>query len=101
VHAYYSCRKDSQENSPGIEDNLLENNIATINFENQITAPHIISASLINKDAEDFILEHASEFAISTGSACNSGINAGSHVYKHVFINKENINIRISIDHDR
>jgi cysteine desulfurase len=84
-----------------LETYLLKNNIATINFQNQNTAPHIISVSLINKDAEDFILEHASEFAISTGSACNSGINTGSHVYRHVFINKENINIRISIDHDR
>jgi cysteine desulfurase len=78
-----------------IENYLLDNNIATINFQNQNTAPHIISASLINKDAEDFILEHAHEFSISTGSACNSGINSESHVLKS--LNIDNNTIRISI----
>jgi len=78
-----------------IETYLLENNIATINFQNQKTAPHIISASLINKDAEDFILEHVNEFAISTGSACNSGINSESHVLKS--LNNDKQTIRISI----
>lgn len=84
-----------------IEAYLLKNNLATINFQNQNTAPHIISVSLINKDAEDFILEHANEFAISTGSACSGGLNTESHVYKQVFNNKENIHVRISLDHDR
>ena len=78
-----------------VESYLLENNIATINFQNQNTAPHIISASLISKDAEDFILEHAGEFAISTGSACNSGINMESHVLKS--LNNDKQTIRISI----
>ena len=78
-----------------VESYLLKNNIATINFQNQNTAPHIISASLINKEAEDFILEHASEFAISTGSACNSGINMESHVLKS--LNNDKQTIRISI----
>jgi cysteine desulfurase len=78
-----------------VETYLLENNIATINFQNQKTAPHIISASLIRKDSEDFILEHAHEFSISTGSACNNGINSESHVLK--LFNKEKHTIRISI----
>jgi cysteine desulfurase len=78
-----------------VENYFLKNNIATINFQNQKTAPHIISASLINKDAEDFILEHAHEFSISTGSACTSGINTGSHVLK--LLNMDKNTIRISI----
>ncbi len=78
-----------------IETYLLENNIATINFQNQKTAPHIISASLIKKDAEDFILEHANEFALSTGSACSSGINTGSHVLNELSIDKQTIRISI------
>lgn len=78
-----------------IEKYLLENNIATINFQNINSAPHIISASLINKDAEDFILEHGNEFVLSTGSACNSGINMASHVLK--FLNLDKHTIRISI----
>jgi cysteine desulfurase len=78
-----------------VEAYLLENNIATINFQNQKTAPHIISASLIIKDSEDFILEHAHEFSISTGSSCSSGINTESHVLK--LLNKDKQTIRISI----
>lgn len=78
-----------------IETYLLENNIAKINFQNQKTAPHIISASLIKKDAEDFILDHAHEFAISSGSACNSGINTGSHVLNELSIDKQTIRISI------
>jgi cysteine desulfurase len=80
-----------------IETYLLKNNIATINFQNQKTAPHIISASLKNKDAEDFILEHAHEFAVSTGSACSSSLVQKSHVIEEVFSSIENNIIRISI----
>ena len=79
------------------ESYLLENNIATLNFQNQNIAPHIISASLMNKDAEDFILEHASEFAISTGSACTSSLVQKSHVIEEVFSAIQNNIIRISI----
>lgn len=78
-----------------IESYFLEKNIATINFQNQKTAPHIISASLIRKDSEDFILEHAHEFSISTGSACTSGLHSGSHVLK--LLNMDKHTIRISI----
>jgi len=80
-----------------VETYLLENKIATINFQNQNTAPHIISATLINKDAEDFILEHASDFAISTGSACSSGIIGQSHVINSIFSQTKKSLIRISI----
>jgi cysteine desulfurase len=80
-----------------IEAYLLKNNHATINFQNQNTAPHIISASLNNKDAEDFILEHANEFAISTGSACTSSLIQKSHVIEEIFTSSNNRIIRISI----
>jgi cysteine desulfurase len=75
---------------------LLNNKIATINFENQNTAPHIISATLINKDAEDFILENINEFVISTGSACTSSLIQKSHVIENVFPERNNNIIRIS-----
>ncbi len=80
-----------------IEKYLELNNIAKINFKNQKTAPHIISASLINKDAEDFILEHTHEFAISTGSACTSSLVQKSHVVEVVFSSTKKNIIRISI----
>ena len=80
-----------------VESYFLENKIATINFQYQKIAPHIISATLINKDAEDFILEHAQYFAISTGSACTSSIIQKSHVIENVFSATQNNIIRISI----
>lgn len=78
-----------------IEKYLELNNIAKINFKNQKKAPHIISATLLEKDAEDFILENAQEFAISTGSACNSGIVGQSHVLQALGLEFQNIRISI------
>ena len=80
-----------------IETFLLENNIATINFKNQKTIPNIISATLLNKDAEDFILEQAQNVTISTGSACNSGVTRKSHVLSALSISNIDKTIRISI----
>ena len=78
-----------------IETHFENNKIASINFKNQNRAPHIISASLIDKDADDFIIEHAHEFAISTGSACNSGMNGTSHVLESLRIAKNTIRISL------
>jgi cysteine desulfurase len=78
-----------------IESYFENKKIGIVNFKNQRRAPHIISVTLIEKDAEDFILEHVNEFVISTGSACTSGINTGSHVLK--LLNIDKYTIRISI----
>jgi cysteine desulfurase len=65
-----------------LEEYFVSNNIGTINFKNQRTAPHIISVSLNEHDAEDFLIEKNQEFVASTGSACNSSIIKISHVLK-------------------
>lgn len=78
-----------------IESYFENNKIGIVNFKIQRRAPHIISVTLIEKDAEEFILEHVNEFIVSTGSACNSGINTGSHVLK--LLNLDRYTIRISI----
>jgi cysteine desulfurase len=78
-----------------IESYLEHSKIAKINFKDQKRAPHIISATLLEKDAEDFILENAQEFAISTGSACSSGIVGQSHVLQALGLEFQNIRISI------
>ena len=78
-----------------IELYFVSNNYGIINFKNQRTAPHIISVSLNDQDAEDFLIEKNQEFVASTGSACGSAIIEISHVIKS--LGTENNFIRISI----
>jgi cysteine desulfurase len=71
-------------------------NIGTVNFNNRATAPHILSITLNNMEAEEFLMIKTKEFVASTGSACNSSIIEESHVTKALGL-KKNMNIRISI----
>lgn len=75
-----------------------QNEIGTVNFKDVPTAPHILSITLKNKDAEGYLLMNSQKFVASTGSACNSGIVDVSHVLKAMGskFNCENI-IRISV----
>ena len=75
-----------------------QNEIGTVNFKDIPTAPHIISITLKNQEAEDYLLMNSQKFAASTGSACSSGIVDVSHVLKAMGskFNCENI-IRISV----
>jgi cysteine desulfurase len=82
-------------NRSEIENYFVSNNYGTINFKNQRTAPHILSVSLNDQDAEDFLIEKNQEFAASTGSACGAAIIEISHVIKS--LGTENNFIRISI----
>jgi cysteine desulfurase len=70
-----------------IEEYFVSNNIGMINFKDQKRAPHIVSVTLKNQDAEDFLIEMNQEFVASTGSACNSNIIMHSHVLKAMKIN--------------
>ena len=65
-----------------IEEFILSNNLGVINFQDLPRAPHIVSVTLHNVDAEDFLLEKSQEFVASTGSACNSRVIENSHVIK-------------------
>jgi cysteine desulfurase len=71
-----------------------ESNIGIVNFKDIKRAPHILSVSLNDIDAEDYLIKNSKEFSASTGSACNSEIIEESHVLKA--INKRIFNIRIS-----
>lgn len=80
-----------------IESYYESNNIGTVNFKDVMTAPHIISISLHNQEAEDYLLINRTRFIASTGSACNAELVEPSHVLKNMNMkNLENI-IRISL----
>lgn len=81
-----------------IENYFVSNNFGIINFKNQKTAPHIISVTLKEQDADDFLIEKNKEFAASTGSACNSNVIMHSHVLKALKINDLNRIVRIGIN---
>jgi len=71
------------------------NNIGVVNFQEVVTAPHILSITLKDQEAEEFLMLKSKEFVASTGSACNAAIVEISHVLKALKI-LENKTIRIS-----
>jgi len=74
-----------------------ENNIGLENFKYSTKAPHILSITLNNLEADEFLMMKNNEFIASTGSACNSSIIEDSHVLKAT--KRKNIRnvVRISI----
>jgi cysteine desulfurase len=81
-----------------IEAFYEENNIGKVNFKNVKTTPHIISITLNNFEAEEYLMLKSKEFVASTGSACSSEIIEISHVLKALGIKKAKNIIRISIE---
>jgi cysteine desulfurase len=85
-----------QNERQGLIDYYESNEIGSINFKDVRTAPHILSITLKNQDAEDYLLMNAQNFVGSTGSACGSAIIDISHVIKSLGINSNLIRISIS-----
>jgi cysteine desulfurase len=81
-----------------VETFYEENNIGRVNFKNTNTAPHILSITLNNFEAEEYLMLNSKEFTASTGSACNAEIIEVSHVLKAVRIESPEKVIRISIE---
>ena len=78
-----------------VEKYYEENSIGNINFKEVERAPHIVSITLNDMKAEDYLIIKSKDFSASTGSACNSNIVVDSHVL--TALNKKNKNIiRIS-----
>ncbi|TXD53919.1 cysteine desulfurase [Polaribacter sp. IC063] len=75
-----------------------DNSIGKVNFKNVKTAPHIISITLNNFEAEEYLMLKSKEFVASTGSACSSEIIEISHVLKSIGIKNAKHIIRISIE---
>jgi cysteine desulfurase len=78
-----------------VEKYYEENSIGNINFKEVERAPHIVSITLNDMKAEDYLIIKSKDFSASTGSACNSNIVVDSHVLKALNKNNKNI-VRIS-----
>jgi cysteine desulfurase len=76
-------------------DHYEGNRIGVINFKDARTAPHILSITLHNQDAEDYLLLNLQEFVASTGSACSSGIVEVSHVINALELKRNTIRLSI------
>ena len=80
-----------------VEKHYEENNIGTINFKEVKRAPHIISITLNDINAEDYLISNSKDISASTGSACNSSIIVQSHVLQSFKDKEIKKIIRISI----
>ena len=77
-----------------LEKYYEENNIGLVNFKNVKRAPHILSITLNEIEADEFLMLKAKDFTASTGSACSSNVITESHVL--LALKKTKKNIRLS-----
>ncbi|WBL25725.1 cysteine desulfurase family protein [Zunongwangia sp. HGR-M22] len=79
-----------------LEKHFTANAIGIVNFKDIETAPHILSITLNNFEADEFLMMKSKEFLASTGSACNSEIIQQSHVLNALKIKNAEKVLRIS-----
>jgi cysteine desulfurase len=84
-----------QNKRQGLIDYYEGNRIGVINFKEVRTVPHILSITLHNQDAEDYLLLNTREFVASTGSACSSGIVEVSHVINALELKRNTIRLSL------
>ncbi|SOC81562.1 cysteine desulfurase IscS [Salinimicrobium sediminis] len=72
--------------------------IGKVNFKSVATTPYILSITLNNYEADEFLMLKSKEFLASTGSACSSRYINSSHVLAAQKIPDIKKVIRISID---
>ena len=82
------------EKRSALETYYESNNIGTVNFKTVARSPHIISITLNNHEAEEYLILKSKEFLASTGSACNAELLEHSHVLIELKMNNV---IRLSI----
>jgi cysteine desulfurase len=97
IHEFDDKRHKLIEKQKEIEKYYEENSIGKINFKNVKKAPHILSITLNDFEAEEYLMINSKKFAASTGSACNEEIIQPSHVLKAIGIKNKRHIIRISI----
>lgn len=85
--AFKNC--DENQKSLIIKNREIENwiqneRIGKVNFKSVNRAPHILSVTLNDFEAEEFLMMKSKDFIASTGSACNSQFVEESHVLKSI-----------------
>ena len=85
------------EKRTGLETYYESNNIGTVNFKTVARAPHIISITLNNLEAEEYLMLKSKEFMGLMDSACDAETIEPSHVLKALGVKNTNRIIRISI----
>ena len=63
-----------------LEKYFQDQKIGTVNFKGVAKAPHILSVTLQNFEAEEYLMIKSRELIASTGSACNAELIVPSHV---------------------
>lgn len=87
--ALLSKRKD-------LERYFEEHNIGKVNFRGVESSPHILSITLNDFEADEYLMMKSKEFLASTGSACNAALIEQSHVLRAINF-PENKVLRLSI----
>lgn len=82
-----------------IENWIQNERIGKVNFKSVNRAPHILSVTLNNFEAEEFLMMKSKDFIASTGSACNSQFVEESHVLKSIPDSNTKRIFRISIQY--
>ena len=80
-----------------LENYYEKNNLGLVNFKHVDRAPHILSITLNEIEADEYLMLKAKDFIASTGSACSSNIVEDSHVLRIVRKEKLRSVVRISI----
>lgn len=74
-----------------------ENNIGIVNFKDVDRIPHILSITLREVEADEFLMINEKKFSVSTGSACNANVVEQSHVLNALKLSDIKKIIRVSI----
>ncbi len=70
----------AQEKRLELAEYFEKNKYGKLNFTDVHTSPFILSFTLLDEDAESFLIRMKDLFVASSGSACSSSIMAESHV---------------------
>ncbi len=97
THEFTEIISNLLEKRNELENYYEKNNIGLVNFKHVNRAPHILSITLNEIEADEFLMLKAQDFIASTGSACNSNIVEDSHVFRVVRKEKLRSVVRISI----
>lgn len=79
-----------------LERYFEDNHIGKVNFRGVKSSPHILSITLNDFEADEYLIMKSKEFIASTGSACSAQLIEQSHVLSAMGF-QENKVIRISI----